>query len=66
MRDMGKNDIHRLIPLHNSPLMDKMFRRFEADLYRTKILRPGFEDAYRKKSEDHALIHGIKKKDDGK
>jgi hypothetical protein len=63
---MGKNDIHRLIPLHNSPLMDKMFRRFEADLYRTKILRPGFEDAYRKKSEDHALIHGIKKKDDGK
>jgi hypothetical protein len=62
---MGKNDIHRLIPLHNSPLMDKMFRRFEANLYRTKILRPGFEDAYRKKSEDHALIHGIKKKDDG-
>jgi hypothetical protein len=46
--------------------MDKMFRRFEDNLYRTKILRPGFEDAYTKKSEDNRLIHGIKKKDDGK
>ena len=66
MRDMGKNDIHRLIPLHNSPLMDKMFRRFDANLYRTKILRPDFEDAHKTKSEDNRLIHGIKLIDDGK
>lgn len=63
---MKNNNIHRLIPLHNSSKMDKMFRRFEDNLYRTKILRPGFEDAYTKKSEDNRLIHGIKKKDDGK
>jgi hypothetical protein len=63
---MKSNIKHALIPLQNSPLMDKMFRRFEANLYRTKILRPDFEDAYTKKSEDNRLIHGIKKKDDGK
>jgi hypothetical protein len=45
--------------------MDKMFRKFEANLHRTKILRPDFEDAYTKKSEDNRLIHGIKKTDDG-
>lgn len=55
-----------LIPNHNNPLMDKLFRKFEANLYRTKILRPGFEDAYTKKSEDNRLIHGIEKRDDGK
>lgn len=61
-----KNNInHKLIPLHDSPKMDKMFRRFEDNLYRTKILRPDFEDAYTKKSEDNRLIHGIKKMDDG-
>ena len=60
-----KNNRIRALLNHNNPLMDKMFRKFEANLYRTKILRPDFEDAYRKTSEDNRLIHGIKKKDDG-
>lgn len=61
-----KNNRIRALLNHNSPLMDKMFRKFEANLYRTKILRPDFEDAYTKKSEDNRLIHGIEKKDNGK
>jgi hypothetical protein len=61
-----KNNRIRVLLNHNSPLMDKMFRKFEANLYRTKILRPDFEDAYTKKSEDNRLIHGIEKRDDGK
>jgi hypothetical protein len=62
---MKNNRMRTLIPNHNNPLMDKMFRKFEANLHRTKILRPDFEDAYTKKSEDNRLIHGIEKKDDG-
>jgi len=61
---VNKNDVD--YPLYVNSDVDKLFKKFDANLYRTKILRPGFEDAYRKKSEDHALIHGIKKKDDGK
>jgi hypothetical protein len=46
--------------------MEKAFRKHDESLYRTKMLRPNFEDAYKKTRDDNALIHGLKKLDDGK
>ena len=59
---MGKKGNDK--PYHTEEWMTKVFRKFDADLYRTKMIRPNFEDAYRKTSEDNRLIHGIKKNDE--
>ena len=65
MRDMvNKNDVD--YPLYVNSDVDKLFKKFDANLYRTKILRPDFEDAHKTKSEDNRLIHGIKLIDNGK
>jgi hypothetical protein len=62
---MGKDET----PMYVSPVfadwMEKVFRKHDESLYRIKMIRPRFQDAYKTTSEDNRLIHGIKKLDDG-
>jgi len=63
---MGKDET----PMYESPVsadwIKKVFRKHNESLYRIKMIRPRFQDAYKTTSEDNRLIHGIKKLDDGK
>jgi len=64
MHDMGRDGL-RIIRPEDEDWMEKAFRKHDESFYRTKMIRPHFQDAYRKTSEDNALIHGLKKLDDG-
>ena len=65
---VNKNDVDYPLYVNSDvdKLFKKLFKKFDANLYRTKILRPDFEDAHKTKSEDNRLIHGIKLIDNGK
>jgi hypothetical protein len=51
--------------MEKSLWMDKMFRKFDEQNRRRKILRPNFGEWHVTTPEDNRLIHGIKKIDDG-
>jgi hypothetical protein len=59
---MGK-DGFRIIRPEDEDWMEKAFRKHDESMYRVKMIRPRFQDAYKKTSEDNRLIHGIKKND---